>query len=67
MNTVTAPKTKNKISSNLLQSIFKELQIIRKELSLIIPQEDIKEYAHSARIKKSYQRALKRFPISSSL
>lgn len=65
MNTNTIEK--NKMNSILLQSIFMELQIIRKELLLIIPQEDTKEYAHSARIKKSYQRALKHFPISSSL
>lgn len=67
MATTAVSKTQIKISSNLLQSIFRELQTIRKELSLIIPTEDIEEYVNPKRVKRSYQRALKRFPISSSL
>lgn len=57
-------KIKNRIptAQYLLTRVLSEIQRLRQEVSLFVPQEDLKDYAHHERIKKSYQRALKQYP-----
>ncbi|PIV31896.1 hypothetical protein COS33_00805 [Candidatus Wolfebacteria bacterium CG02_land_8_20_14_3_00_37_12] len=48
--------------NKVLSAILKELHSLRQEISLVLPQEDLKEYSHSMRIKHSYKKALKQYP-----
>lgn len=51
-------------SSVLLRSILSEVRSLRNELALILPAEGLKDYAHPTRIRRSYQKALKRYPLT---
>lgn len=60
-------KTQQKISSirfpnEIMQKILQELKLMRNEISLLLPKEDISEYSHPSRIERSYRKALKKFP-----
>ncbi|OGP31175.1 MAG: hypothetical protein A2073_07275 [Deltaproteobacteria bacterium GWC2_42_11] len=46
----------------LLNLVLKEIRSLRQEFYLLLPQEDIEEYAYPERIKRSYQKALKKYP-----
>ena len=46
----------------MIQAILEELRLLRNEVMLLFPQEDLKDYAHPDRIKRSYQKALKKYP-----
>lgn len=59
MATKTA-KTKN--SEKTLQIILEELRLLRNEVMLLLPQEDLEAYTHPERIKSSYQKAIKKYP-----
>lgn len=63
-----ATTTKNYITIPKLaaEEILKELRLLREEISLILPSEDLKDYAHSRRIRRSYQKAMKKYPPLSS-
>lgn len=59
--------TKTKINakgSQTLQAILEEVRRLRQEVMLLFPSESIKDYAHPQRIKRSYEKALKRYPPS---
>ena len=62
MNNMTIRKAKKQ--KGILQSIFNEVRLLRSEINLFMPTEDIKGYAHPARIKKSLERALRQYPRS---
>lgn len=51
------------IPAETLENIFDQLRLIREEIMFLIPQEDLEEYEHPGRIKKSYQKAIKQYPI----
>lgn len=55
-------KDKDIISSKLLQAILEELRLLRNEMTLLLPQEDLEDYAHKDRIKTSYQKSIKKYP-----
>lgn len=46
----------------MIQAILEELRLLRNEVMLLFPQEDLKDYAHPDRIKRSYKEALKKYP-----
>lgn len=50
------------IPSLLAKAIFEELKLLRKELSLVFPQDDLKNYSHAAKIRSSYKKAVKEYP-----
>lgn len=50
------------IPSEILQSILEELRLLREEVELLIPQEDLGGYANPERIKQSYKSAIKKYP-----
>jgi len=54
--------TKTRVEPNVLKAILDELRLLRQEISLVLPREDLKGYAHPSRIKRSYKQALKRYP-----
>lgn len=59
-------KTKNNIfPSQVLQNILKEIRLLRNEMMLLFPQDDLEDYSHSERVKCSYQKAIKKYPSSS--
>jgi hypothetical protein len=49
-------------STKLLLNILKELHLLRKELTMLFPTENLGGYAHPDRIKKSYRKATKQYP-----
>lgn len=57
-NMTTASITTEK----LLTRVLREVQSLRRDVSLIIPSESLDEYAHPARIIASYRRAAKKHP-----
>ncbi len=54
--------TKNNDNKNILKNIFREVRLLRNEVSLLMPVESIKEYAHPSRIKNSFKKALRQYP-----
>lgn len=64
MTTDTLQKSKS--STDILHKIYEELQLLRKEIMFLFPQEDIDEFQHPERIKRSYQRAIKEHPLVSA-
>lgn len=48
--------------TDVLQRIYEELRLLRNEVMFLIPQEDLEEFQHPERIKRSYQRAIKEHP-----
>jgi hypothetical protein len=50
------------VPSKALKAIFEELRLLRNEVMLLLPQEDLEEYTHSNRIRRSYQKAVKKYP-----
>jgi hypothetical protein len=55
-------KSKDIIPSKILQAILDELRLLRNEMTLLLPQEDLEDYAHEDRIRTSYQKAIKKYP-----
>lgn len=50
------------IPSSIAQAIFEELKLLRKELSFILPQDDLENYSHPKKIRASYEKAIKNHP-----
>ena len=51
-----------KQSSDVLVKILQEIRLMRQELNLILPKDDLNMYEHTERIKQSYQNAIKQYP-----
>lgn len=49
-------------AGDILKTILDEVRLLRDEIRLVLPYEDLNEYAHPNRIKRSYQKAVKRYP-----
>lgn len=58
----TKIKDKDFDTRHLLNLVLQEIRTLRHEFSLLLPYEDIEEYEHPARIKRSYQKAVKKYP-----
>ena len=56
--------SQNHVGYATLEKILAEVRLLRKEVGLILPQEDINEYARPDEIKKSYQKAIRNYPHS---
>lgn len=54
--------SKTNVSLELLQSILEELRLLREEVQLLVPQEDLEGYSDPERIKQSYKAAIKKHP-----
>lgn len=50
-----------KQSSNVLKAILTEIRLLRQELNLILPQDDLETYENPERIRRSYQNAIKKY------
>lgn len=48
--------------NDVLYVILSELRNIRSDLSLLLPQEDVNDYAHPERIKRAFRQASKKYP-----
>lgn len=56
-----SPTSTNR-TSDILGKILDELRLLRQEVKLIVPQEDLDEYSDGDRVEKSYKKALKEYP-----
>ena len=52
----------NVSAPEMFRTLLGEIRRLRQEISLVLPQENLNEYADPRRIKRSYQRALKQYP-----
>ena len=52
----------NASASEMFRTLLGEIRRLRQEIFLILPQENLDEYANPRRIKRSYQKALKQYP-----
>ncbi|OGF69213.1 hypothetical protein A2643_04105 [Candidatus Nomurabacteria bacterium RIFCSPHIGHO2_01_FULL_39_220] len=59
-----ATVSKNK-SNEVLRDILKEIRILRMELFESSAIEDLNDFSNPERIKKSYLKALKKYPVRS--
>ncbi|MBI2062303.1 MAG: hypothetical protein HYT64_01250 [Candidatus Yanofskybacteria bacterium] len=57
-----AQSNKPFISEKTLESVVKELRLLRETVELLIPQEDLRDYTNPEKIKNSYKKALKKYP-----
>ena len=48
--------------SKILQDILTEVRQLRSDLTLLLPHEDVKDFAHPRRIRRSYKNAIKQYP-----
>ncbi|OGF21792.1 hypothetical protein A2Y83_02350 [Candidatus Falkowbacteria bacterium RBG_13_39_14] len=65
MNIKTREKSKMRaaqVSCNVLDEILKEIKLLRSEVMLLFPQDDLENYEHADRIKESYTKAIKSYP-----
>lgn len=60
---ISVKTKKSSGKENILRNIFKEIRLLRNEVSLFMPTESIEEYAHSERIRNSFKKALKHYPV----
>jgi len=62
---ITQTKTKSgvvTVPSEMMRAILEELRLLRQEIMLLFPQEDLEDYAHPDRVRNSYQKAIKEYP-----
>jgi hypothetical protein len=60
MNAIqTKIKDRNLDTRKLLNLVLQEIRSLRHEFSLLLPYDDLEEYEHTARIKRSYKKQLK--------
>ena len=57
--------TKTTIEKNedMLEKIFEQVSMLRREVSLLLPEEDVEEFEHVDRIKQSYHSAIKKHSL----
>lgn len=53
---------KQSVPADLLRSILEEIRLLRNEVSLLFPYENLEDYAHPRRLKQSYEKAIKQYP-----
>ncbi len=59
--TKTMTKTKAQ-DTDTLRTILEEIRLLRGQVTLLLPQDDLATYTHPDRIKRSYQKAIKQYP-----
>lgn len=62
MEIQTLQNKKKFLPIDLARAIFEEIKLLRQEISLILPQDDLNKYQNPEKIKSSYQKALKMYP-----
>jgi len=63
MNQTDQTKAKSQTeTSGTMQAILEELRLLRSEVSLLLPQEDLNGYENPKRIVNSYKEAIKEHP-----
>jgi hypothetical protein len=65
MNSIqTKIKDRNLDTRQLLNLVLQEIRYLRHEFYLLLPYDDLEEYEHTARVKRSYKKAVKKYPPS---
>lgn len=50
------------MSAKIVKDILDEIRLMRNEINLLLPNEDLKGYVHPERIKRSLENARRRHP-----
>jgi len=58
---VREKKLKNK-EKEIAQEILREVKILRREISVLLPSEDLNDYTSPTRLSQSYKKAIKQYP-----
>ena len=61
LDALESKQTNNQVL-NKEDLILEEIKLLREQVMLLLPQEDLDDYAHPRRIKKSYDKAVKQYP-----
>lgn len=68
MRTKASADVRTKMASpRMFKTILEELRLLRNEVALLFPQDDLDDYADPHRIKRSYQKAVRKYPPVSSV
>lgn len=61
---VARKKSKKRVmpTNQLLDMVLRELRNLRNDFALLLPSEGLDEYEHPDRVKRSHQKALKKYP-----
>ena len=62
MTTTSLSLPTRTVTDDTLKNILKELRLLRSEVQLLLPQEELKDYTNPDRIQQSYQNALRTHP-----
>ncbi|MBI4133224.1 hypothetical protein HY478_01270 [Candidatus Uhrbacteria bacterium] len=65
MPTQTKPRALRRSQSapaEVLNAILEELRLMRGQLALLFPSDDLTDFAHADRITRSYEKAVKEYP-----
>lgn len=55
-------RTNSSRSRPTLETVMREIRTLRDTVLFLMPQENIADYAHADRVKRSYRNALKQYP-----
>jgi len=45
-----------------IKTVLDELRLLRQQVALLLPQDELKHYVNARRIQRSYQKAIKEYP-----
>lgn len=62
MNQIKSSVKSAIVAPKILQDILGELRLLRLELTILLPHEDVVDFAHPRRIRRSYENAVKQYP-----
>lgn len=51
-------ETKNQISLQVLEDILEEMRLLRQDIAMFLPYDDLNNYENPERIKASYKKAI---------
>lgn len=67
VQTIRQQKNQPFMPMEIAKAIFEEIRLLRNEVSLLLPQDDLNKYANPKKICRAYEKAVKKYPPATSL